>query len=115
MASYAVGKRPYLFSSARQVLLAAVAGGLAFSVIENFMHLHYYIPNPSRGIIRWRWTACFVMHTGCSFIAGRGILRVWRDAWKRMARPTLTLAYPYLLMAFTSTAHTTRSRWRSRS
>ena len=100
MATYIVEKRPYLFSSARQVLLAAIAGGLAFSIIENIMYLHFYIPDPSPGIVHWRWTVCVVMHTGCSFIAGLGILRVWRDAWKRMARPRLTLAYPYLLTAF---------------
>jgi hypothetical protein len=39
------------------------------------------------------------MHVGCSLIAGLGVMRTWREAWKRMERPSMALGYPYLVVA----------------
>lgn len=98
-ALYVVEKRPYWFSSRLQIALCALAGGLAFAAIENVIYLEVYIPNPSAGLVQWRWTICTGLHTACSFIAGMGLMRIWQDAWKRRARPDLTVGYPYLVTA----------------
>lgn len=94
-----VEKRPFLFRHPVQVLLCAVAGAAVFACVENVLYLHVYISNPSEWLVRWRWSVCVVLHTGCTLVAAMGIMRVWRDLWRRRARPRLTLAYPYLVAA----------------
>ena len=98
-AMYVVERKPFLFRSSGQILLCALAGGLAFATIENLLHLHVYIPNPPQGLVVWRWTICTAMHTACTFITGIGMARIWRDTWTRHARPRLTLAFPFLVAA----------------
>lgn len=98
-AMYVVEKKPFFFRSSVQILICALAGGLAFATIENLLYLHVYIPNPSQRIIVWRWTICTAMHTTCTFITGIGMVRIWRDTWTRHARPRLTFAFPFLLTA----------------
>ena len=98
-AMYVVEKRPYWFRSRLQIALCCLAGGVAFATIENLMYLHVYIPDPTPGIIWWRWTVCTAMHTVCSFVAGLGLMRIWHNTWQRRRRPELTLGYPYLVAA----------------
>ena len=92
-------RRPYLFRSAAGVLATAAAGGLAFAIIENFLYLTVYIPNPDVGLIVWRWTVCVGLHVGCSLIAGLGLARVRRVTHRTKTRPDLTLAFPCLVIA----------------
>ncbi len=98
-ALYVVEKRPFLFRSAAQIMLTVLAGALVFSVVENLLYLHVYVRHPSAALIAWRWTVCVALHTGCTFIAGLGLVRIWRDAWERMDRPRLPLGSPYLMTA----------------
>ncbi len=90
---------PHLFSSAGQILLASATSGLIFAAIENLLYLHVYIPDPSEETILWRWTVCVALHTLCSLVAGLGVARVWRDVWRRLARPRLESAFAYLAAA----------------
>lgn len=92
-------EKPWLFRSGFQIAICALAGGMVFAIIENLLYLHVYIPDPSPGLIRWRWTVCVALHMGCTFVAGIGIIRVWRDAWKNRTRPNISLAFPYLVAA----------------
>jgi len=99
LALYVVEKKPFLFRSAVQIALCVVAGALVFSCIENLLYLKVYIPQPPPWLAHFRWTVCVTMHTGCSFIASMGLMRIWRDIWKRRARARLPLGYPYLVTA----------------
>jgi hypothetical protein len=94
-----VEKAPFAFRAGSQIVLCALAGGLAFAAIENLMYLFVYVPNPSVALVLWRWTVCVALHAGCSLIAGLGVLRVWRDVWARQGAPQLSLAYSYLVTA----------------
>lgn len=96
---YIVEKRPFFFRSRIQIALCAIAGGFAFACIENVLYLHVYVPIPPPGLVRWRWTICVALHTGCSFIASLGLMRIWEDVWKRRARPRIHLGFPYLVTA----------------
>jgi RsiW-degrading membrane proteinase PrsW (M82 family) len=94
-----VERRPHLFSSAGQVAVGAFASGVVFAAIENVLYLGVYIPDPDPGIILWRWTACVVLHSGCSLLAGLGVAKVWRDVWERLDRPRIQLVFPNLILA----------------
>lgn len=48
-------------------------GGIAFALIENIVYLKIYFPQPSTGLILWRYTVALGIHTVCSFIFGFGI------------------------------------------
>ena len=96
---YIVEKRPYLFHGILQILIAAMAGGLMFAVIENLLYLHVYIPNPTAEIIRWRWGVCTLLHVSCSVIASIGLIRMWLETFQQQSRPKLELAYPFLTAA----------------
>jgi len=98
-ATYIVERKPYLFTHPAQIAICALAAGLAFASVENVLYLHVYIPDPPSWLTRWRWTVCVVLHTGCTFIAGLGLMRIWRDTWRRRARPRLSLGFPYLVAA----------------
>ena len=98
-ALYVVEKKPFLFQSAVQIAVCAIAGGLSFAAIENLLYFHVYVKDPSALYIQWRWTVCVGLHVGCSFIAGLGLIRIWRETWRTQTRPKLSLGYPYLLTA----------------
>lgn len=99
LAMYVVEKKPFLFLGSWQIVLCGLAGALAFASIENLLYLHVYIPGASQGLVRWRWTVCVALHISCTLIASLGLVRVWRDLWKRLARPQVSLVYPYLVAA----------------
>lgn len=94
-----VERWPWLFRWRIQVVVAAIAGGLVFAVIENLLYLNVYIPNPEPWIIEWRWTVCVALHTGCSLIAGIGIARVWSACWLTHQYPNGNLAIPFIVVA----------------
>jgi len=96
---YVMERKPYLFRSAGQITICALAGGFAFACIENLLYLHVYIAEPSPGLVHWRWTICVALHMGCSSIVGLGLMRIWREVWGRRVCARLTVAYPYLLTA----------------
>ena len=98
-ALYVVEKKPFLYRSPVQILLSVFAGALVFAVIENLIYLNFYIPAPSPGLVRWRWTVCVALHAGCSLISAMGLMRVWRDAGRREDRPRISLAFPYFITA----------------
>lgn len=99
VALWIVERRPYLFRSAGQILLCAAAGGFVFAALENVLYLTVYIPDPPEALIRWRWTVCVAMHTGCSLIAGLGLTRIWSHTVRTMTRPRLSLGSPALICA----------------
>ena len=93
---WVVEKRPYLYSSKSQILLAAGASGLCFAAIENVMYLHVGLQAPTPGLATWRWTVCTALHTVCAVIAGMGLGQVWQHAMTTQTRPRISLATPYL-------------------
>lgn len=94
-----VERWPWLFRWRVQVLLAAICGGLVFSVIENLLYLHVYIPDPEPWMVHWRWTVCVALHSGCSLIAGLGMTRVWSTCWRDQQPPDGNHAIPFIAAA----------------
>lgn len=90
--------RPWYFRSKIQIMVCALFGALAFAAIENLLYLHVY-HDPSPGLAEWRWTVCVALHMGCSCVAGLGVIRIWRDVWRRRARARLSLGMPYFIAA----------------
>ncbi len=96
---YIVEKKPYLFHSYWQIIVASLAGGLLFAIIENYLYLNVYIKDPTESIIHWRWTVCTMLHVSGSAIASLGLVKMWLDILERKARPRLELAYPFIIAA----------------
>lgn len=94
-----VERRPYLIRSSWHIPLCAVASGLVFSVIENLLYLHVYIPDPSTLVIVWRWTICVLMHTGCSLMAGMGVMRMHQETLRTLQPPRLDVGRFWLIAA----------------
>ncbi len=99
VALWVVEKRPYLFRSPFQILLCCLAGGLAFSAIENVMYLSVYIANPSPFLIVVRWTVCVVLHVTCSLLAGIGLVRMWSAGIRQRVPPKIRVAAPWIVGA----------------
>ena len=97
---WAAEKRPYFFKSSAQILICMVVSGFCFAAIENILYLNVYIPNPTHGLAVWRWTVCVALHTGCAFISGVGIAKMWRQAMQTKTHPQLAIAAPYMMTAF---------------
>jgi RsiW-degrading membrane proteinase PrsW (M82 family) len=94
-----VERWPWLFRWRFQVLLAALAGGVVFAVIENLLYLNVYIRDPEPWMVQWRWTVCVALHSGCSLIAGLGVARVWSDCWRTHRSPDGNHAIPFIATA----------------
>lgn len=95
----AIETRPYWFRSPTQVLFTATAGGLGFAIIENLLYLNVYISNPGVRLVLWRWIVCTAMHTACSYLAGRGLCRIWERTVQEGRPPRVELAFPALFTA----------------
>jgi len=94
-----VEKRPYLFKSERQIVLICVFSGLVFAFMENLLYLNLYIANPTPALILWRWTACVLLHSGCTAVSSIGLAKVWRDATANLRKPRLSLMTKYVAAA----------------
>ncbi len=99
IALWVVEKRPYLFRWALQIMLCALAGGLAFAVLENLVYLKIYIPHPTATLVTVRWTVCVAMHVTCSLLAGFGLVRMWSESRRKLIPPDIHTAAPWLIAA----------------
>lgn len=115
IALWVIEKRPYLFRMPFQILLCALAGGLAFAFIENLIYLNVYIPGAAEtnggeytqaisspvltDLATWRWTVCTGLHATCSFFAGLGLIRMWSHAITHHTRPKIAHAAPMIVTA----------------
>lgn len=86
---WVIEKRPWLFSQGGQLIVCGFAGGMAFAIIENWVYLNIYVPNPSQLLIVWRWTVCVLLHVSCSLIACMGLIRVRHQMHATQTRPQL--------------------------
>ncbi|MBK7405437.1 MAG: PrsW family intramembrane metalloprotease [Phycisphaerales bacterium] len=94
-----VEKRPYLFRSPSQIVLAGACSGLVFSIIENLLYTFVYIDHPSARIIAWRWTVCTALHTVCTTITSIGLARCWSQGMREGRKPDLERGAAYLIAA----------------
>ena len=97
--AYVVEKRPYLLRSRVQIMLSVLVSGVAFAAIENVLYLRVYIPDPSPGLVQWRWTVCVALHAACCMITGLGLSRMWKTALDTNKKPDVSTGFPYLLVA----------------
>ena len=98
-AAFVVEQRPYLYQREGQIMFSAAGSGLIFAAIENFIYLNISFPNPDVTMVLWRWTICVALHVGCSLIASRGLVHVWRQAIREYRKPRITRALPMLVWA----------------
>jgi RsiW-degrading membrane proteinase PrsW (M82 family) len=91
-----VETRPYIFTSRFQILLAAIASGAGFAIIENLMYLRN---QPSELLVNWRWTVCTALHIGCTIIASMGAMRMWKRSVSDLVEPRIGLAVPAIIAA----------------
>lgn len=96
---WVVERRPYLFRSAFQILFSVTLSGLSFAGIENLLYLNVYVSEPSGSLALWRWSVCTALHSGCSLLAGVGLVVVWKEVWRFRARPRLEGAWPWYVAA----------------
>lgn len=94
-----VERRPYLIRSSWHVPLCTMLAGLFFSVVENVLYLRIYIPEPTTMIIVWRWTVCVLLHTGCSLLAGIGVMRIHRETMRTLQPPRLETGSSWIVAA----------------
>lgn len=99
LAIWVVEKCPWLFKSSVQILVCGLAAGLAFAAIENLVYLHIYIDDPPASLVRWRWTICVLLHTGCSVIASLGVVKIWQQFQIHKRLPALVDGATWLTVA----------------
>ncbi len=98
-AACVVEVKPYLFRRMEQIQFATVGTACLFAAIENFIYLNIRIPNPSVELMIWRWTACVALHVGCTVVASRGLVEVWRQTVTEFRPPKIALGFRTLALA----------------
>ena len=98
-AACVVEVRPYLFRRVEQLQFATIGAALLFAVIENLIYLYIYVPNHTVEYALWRWTVCVAMHIGCTLIATRGLVAVWRRTATEHRPPRLSRGFAMLVVA----------------
>lgn len=99
LAAVIIERAPYLFKSRVQILVAAAGAGLMFAVIENFLYLLVYVPDPPIWLVAWRWTVCVALHVGCTLVAGIGAAKVWQIQMTQHRRMPVPVDMRYLVAA----------------
>jgi hypothetical protein len=99
-AAYIIEVCPYLIRRIEQLQLATIGAAFIFAAIENLLYLNIYEPNPTTHQILWRWTVCVSLHVGCTMIASRGLIDVWKQTVNEYRRPQITRGLPMLTTAF---------------
>ena len=94
-----IERAPYWFVSRAQILIGAIGAGLMFAVIENFLYLFVYVPNPPAWLVAWRWTVCVGLHVGCTLVAGMGAAKVWHKQVTQLRRVPVPVDMRYLFAA----------------
>ncbi|MBT3295035.1 MAG: PrsW family intramembrane metalloprotease [Verrucomicrobia bacterium] len=94
-----IEKWPYAFRSPVQIVVCCLAAALGFAAIENLIYLHVYIPDPSPGMIAWRWTICVMIHVAGSCIASVGLIKIWRHTMAHGSAPRVSLGSPFFMAA----------------
>ena len=94
-----IERTPYLFVSRAQILIGAIGAGLMFAIIENFLYLFVYVPNPPEWLVVWRWTVCVALHVGCTLVAGMGAAKVWHKQITQMRCVPVPVDMRYLFAA----------------
>ncbi len=94
-----VEQKPYVFRSAKQIVLVGMISGLVFAAVENALYLMVYIDEPSAFIIIWRWTVCVVLHVGATLIASIGLVKIWRRVIATGNFARAEIGAPYLFFA----------------
>lgn len=89
VAAIVIETRCHWFQRVEQIQLATIGAAAMFAAIENILYLTVYIPNPSAEIVAWRWTVCVALHVGCTAIATRGLVNVWRRAMTEQRPPRI--------------------------
>ncbi len=97
--AYVVELRPYWFKRDEQIHLATVGAAVVFAVIENLIYLHVFVQSPTVKLALWRWFVCTALHVGCTYLAARGLVEVWRQALTEYRRPRITQALRFLVPA----------------
>ena len=90
---------PYLFVSRAQILIAAIGAGLMFAIIENFLYLFVYVPDPPTWLVVWRWTVCVALHVSCTLVAGIGAAKDWHKPITQLRRVPVPVDMRYLFAA----------------
>lgn len=91
--------RPYLFRHSAAIWAATLGSAAVFATLENLIYLNVYIPDPTPGMILWRWSACSALHVGCTAITTVGLVRMWRTSVTELRPPSIAAVYPFLVAA----------------
>ena len=92
-----VERYPWLVPAAWVVPVMTVAGGLGFAVIENWIYLNVYIPDPTPEIVRWRWIFGPIVHGVSSLLVGIGLRASWLHSTRTGSVPSLRIGQGWVV------------------
>ncbi|MCH2609665.1 MAG: PrsW family intramembrane metalloprotease [Pirellulales bacterium] len=94
-----IEKRPFRFTSRMQIAICAIAGGLAFAVIENLLYQLRPEVRENPDIMQWRWTVGVVLHVPCWLISSLGLMRTWNLSMTRNEKPNMATSAVFIMAA----------------
>lgn len=92
-----VERYPWLVPAAWVVPVMTIAGGLGFAVIENWIYLNVYIPDPTPEIVRWRWIFGPIVHGVSSLLVGIGLRASWLHSTRTGSVPSLRIGQGWVV------------------
>ncbi len=96
-----VERYPWLVPASWVIPVMTVAGGLGFAVIENWIYLNVYIPDPTPEIIRWRWIFGPLVHGVSSLLVGIGLRASWLHSTRTGSVPSLRVGQGWVVAGIT--------------
>ena len=98
-AIHLVERRPHLVASGWVLVAIGLLSGLVFAALENVWYLVVLIDEPSRELVRWRWTFGPLVHGTGSALVGIGAARAWRAAAAERSWPEFATVRPWIVAA----------------
>ena len=96
-------KLPGTVRASWQFFVAALLGGLVFSVLENLLYQYVYLralpPEQLAVVMGYRWTGCVALHVACTMISACGLKKCWREACEANRPAQVSNAFGWFVMA----------------
>jgi predicted RNA-binding Zn-ribbon protein involved in translation (DUF1610 family) len=104
VAGIVIERRSFLIHRPAQLYVMTLGTALVFAVVQNVVALGLHYPNAPAQLFAWRWTGCLVLHGLCTFLATRGLVRVWERGQQTQQPADLTRATPAITAAIAAHA-----------
>ena len=99
IAATLIERQSTLIRTRGQIYCMTIGTALVFAVVQNLIYLLVFFKNAPVELVLYRWVACVTLHALCTWIATRGLIRIWSRTQHEHRPFGMTEAFPAVVVA----------------